>query len=190
MARVNPTEFAILGLLADEPMSGYDIKRLVEERLSHFWSESFGHLYPMLRRLHGRGLVSQQVERQEGRPDRKVYSITDAGREALEAWFAEPPSPQRPRNEVLLRIFLGRHARPEDLIRDIRAQRGGFAGTLAQLREVRARLESEGSAHPDHVYWGLTIDYGLRALEALVAWGDDAESKMMEIAEERPRAEG
>jgi PadR family transcriptional regulator, regulatory protein AphA len=186
MARVNPTEFAILGLLAEEARTGYDIKKVVEERLSHFWSESFGHLYPMLRRLHERGLVAQQVERQEARPDRKIYSITDAGRSALEAWFAEPPSPQRPRNEVLLRIFLGRHTRPEHLIRDIRAQREGFASTLDQLRGVKARIESEAADHPDQVYWGLTIEYGLKALEALVEWGEEAEAAMRKITS-KPR---
>jgi PadR family transcriptional regulator, regulatory protein AphA len=178
MARVNPTEFAILGLLAEEARSGYDIKKVVEERLSHFWSESFGHLYPMLRRLHERGLVGQEVERQEGRPDRKVYTITDDGRAALQAWFAEPPPPQRPRNEVLLRIFLGRHAKPEHLLRDIRVQQEGFARTLAQLRAVKARLVTEGPTHPDHLYWDLTIEYGLNALAALVEWGEKAESKL------------
>jgi PadR family transcriptional regulator, regulatory protein AphA len=189
MARVNPTEFAILGLLAEEARSGYDIKKVVEERLSHFWSESFGHLYPMLRRLHERGLVGQEVERQEGRPDRKVYTITDGGRAALEAWFAEPPPPQRPRNEVLLRIFLGRHARPEHLIRDVRVQREGFARALAQLRAVKTRLDSEASPHPDRVYWDLTLEYGLKALEALVEWGEKAESTLTEIAEEESRSE-
>jgi PadR family transcriptional regulator, regulatory protein AphA len=185
MARVNPTEFAILGLIADEALSGYDIKKLVEERLSHFWSESFGHLYPMLRRLHQRGLVERSVERQEGRPDRKLYSITDDGRAALEAWFAEPPAPQRPRNEVLLRIFLGRHANPDHLIRDLRIQRDGFAHTLAQLRAVKARLDAQPALHPEHVYWTLTLEYGLKALDALVEWGEGAESALRKIAKER-----
>lgn len=184
MARVNPTEFAILGLIADEALSGYDIKKLVEERLSHFWSESFGHLYPMLRRLHQRGLVERSVERQEGRPDRNVYSITDDGRVALERWFAEPPAPQRPRNEVLLRIFLGRHGNPDHLIRDVRLQRDGFADTLAQLRAVKARLDSQEPSHPERVYWNLTLEYGLKALEALVEWGEGAESALRQIAEE------
>jgi PadR family transcriptional regulator, regulatory protein AphA len=184
MARVNPTEFAILGLLAEEELTGYDIKRVVEERLSHFWSESFGHLYPMLRRLHERGLIGQRIERQEGRPDRKVYAITAKGESALETWFAEPPSPQRPRNEVLLRLFLGRHAKPEHLVRDIRAQREGFSRSLAQLQTVKARLDSEAATHPDHVYWNLTIEYGLKALTALVEWGEMAESALTEIAED------
>jgi PadR family transcriptional regulator, regulatory protein AphA len=189
MARVNPTQFAILGLLAEEALAGYDIKKLVEERLSHFWSESYGHIYPMLHRLHRRGLVEQSVERQEGRPDRKVYAITDEGRAALESWFAEPPAPQRPRNEVLLRIFLGRHADPGYLIRDVRAQRDQFARTLGQLRAVKARLDAEPRAGLDHVYWSLTLEYGLSALEALVAWGERAEASLKEIAEHGPPGE-
>jgi PadR family transcriptional regulator, regulatory protein AphA len=182
VSRVNPTEFAILGLLSEGPLTGYDIKGEVETRLAHFWSESFGHIYPMLRRLHERGLVDREVERQEGRPDRKVYSLTANGRAALEGWFAEPPSPMRPRNELLLRIFLGRHANPEHLLRDVRSQREAFARSLAQLRAVRSRIDEEAADHPDHIYWDLTLDYGLKALESLVAWGEEAEARLAEIA--------
>ncbi len=172
---MNPTEFAILGLLAEAPRSGYDIKKEVEERLSHFWSESYGHIYPMLRRLHDSDFVAKEVERQEGRPDRYVYSLTEDGRRALEDWFAEPPAPPRPRNELLLRLFLGRHAQPEHLIRDIRMYRQAFEGTLARLREIESRIDAEKETLPDRVYWKLVVDYGVRALEALAAWGEEAE---------------
>lgn len=183
MARVNPTEFAILGLIAEEPRSGYDIKKEVEERLSHFWSQSYGHIYPMLRRLHERGLVAKTLERQDGRPDRKVYSLTDEGREALEAWFAEPPPPQRPRNELLLRIFLGRHAPAEHLLRDVRNYRAGVARTLAELRAVETRVDREADTHPDRIYWKLTVRYGLKAFEALAEWGEEAEAALSEVVE-------
>jgi PadR family transcriptional regulator, regulatory protein AphA len=178
MPRVNPTEFAILGLLAEEPRSGYDIKKEVEERLSHFWSESYGHIYPMLKRLHERDLVVKEVERQEGRPDRNVYHITDDGRRALEDWFAEPPSPFRPRNELLLRIFLGRHARPEHLVRDVAAFREGVTQALGRLGAVKGRIEAEAASHPDRVYWDLVLGYGLAAFEALSTWADDAEAAL------------
>jgi len=178
MARPNPTEFAILGLLAEAPRSGYDIKKEVEERLSHFWSESYGHIYPMLRRLHERGLVVKEVERQEGKPDRNVYQITDEGRSALEAWFAEPPPPIRPRNEFLLRLFLGRHSRPEYLLRDIRQHGAGMKSALARLQMVKARLQSEAGDHPDLLYWELVLESGLKALGALAEWSDEAEARL------------
>lgn len=178
MARVNPTEFAILGLLAEAPGSGYDIKREVEQRLSHFWSESYGHIYPMLHRLHEQGLVAKTVQREQGRPDRNVYEITDDGRRALEDWFAESPSPLRPRNELLLRLFLGRYARPEHLIRDVRAFREGLQAGLDQLRGIAERIEDEAASHPDRVYWDLVVDYGLVVFEALVDWSRKTEDRL------------
>jgi PadR family transcriptional regulator, regulatory protein AphA len=185
MSRVNPTEFAILGLLAEEPRSGYDIKKEVEERLSHFWSESYGHIYPMLRRLHERDLVVKEVERQEGRPDRYVYSLAEDGRRALEDWFAEPPPPARPRNELLLRLFLGRYGRPEHLLRDVRNHRKGVEGALRQLRAVEARVDTEAEAHPDRVYWKLVIGYGTKAFQALSEWGEEAEAALEAAARGR-----
>jgi PadR family transcriptional regulator, regulatory protein AphA len=184
MARVNPTEFAILGLLAAEPRSGYDIKKEVEERLSHFWSESFGHIYPMLRRLHERGLVEMEVERQDGKPDRKVYHLTDEGRSALRDWFAEPVSPLRPRNELLLRIFLGRHAEDADLLRDVREQGARARESLSRLKAVQARIQTEAGDHPDRRYWGLVLDYGVRVLGTLAEWSEDAEAALEAPSEE------
>lgn len=186
MSDVNPTECAILGLLVEEPRSGYDIKKEVEARLSHFWSESFGHIYPMLNRLHDRGLVVRTVERQEGRPDRKVYSVTDRGRQELVDWFAEPPAPPRPRNELLLRIFLGRHAPTEHLLRDIRQYRKTTRDTLAHLRAIRERIEAEAHEHPDRKYWDLTLDYGLHVFEALALWGEKAEAALTRTEEGSP----
>jgi PadR family transcriptional regulator, regulatory protein AphA len=190
MARPNPTEFAILGLLAEEPRSGYDIKKEVEERLSHFWSESYGHVYPMLHRLHERELVVKEVEKQEGKPDRNVYHITEEGRKALEAWFAEPPPPIRPRNEFLLRLFFGRHSRPEYLLRDIRRHGDGVKGALARLRAVKARIESEAGGHPDRVYWELVLENGLKALGALAEWSDEAEARLETLGSEGFTAAG
>lgn len=178
MARENPTEFAILGLLAEGPRSGYDVKRDVEEILSHFWSESFGHIYPMLRRLHGRGLVKQRVISRAGRPDRKVYSITAKGRTALKRWFTQPPAAPRPRNELLLRLFFGRHAEPGQLTRDVRHYRDELLKARERLEEVKARLDAESGESPDQAYWELTLDYGLAAFAALAEWSTMAAAQL------------
>lgn len=180
---MNATEFAILGLLAEGPLSGYDIKKEVEERLSHFWSQSYGHIYPMLRRLDERGLVAMSVERQEGRPDRKVYAITDDGRRALEDWFAEPPAPSLPRNELLLRIFMGRHAPAEHLLRDVRESRERAERTLAMLQAIGARVDADTGRDEDRTFWKLTLRYGLRVYQAIAEWGREAEAALRELDE-------
>jgi PadR family transcriptional regulator, regulatory protein AphA len=184
--RGNPTEFAILGLLAEKPRSGYDIKKEVEERLGHFWSESYGHIYPMLRRLNGRKLVAVRPgRRQPGRPDRRVYSLTASGRRALEAWFTHPPGPSRPRNELLLRIFLGRFAPPATLLRDVQTYRAGVLATLRQLRGIRAAVRGDAAPSPDLVYWALALDFGVRVFQALDDWSGLAERRLKELRRSR-----
>ena len=95
MATPNRTHFAILGFLTHGPMSGYDIKKLVEESTENFWSESFGQLYPALRRLTQVGLIEKNEEPSLGGRPRHIDNINDRGRAALTAWLREPTAPAR-----------------------------------------------------------------------------------------------
>ena len=109
-ARESTTRYAILGVLTLGPMSGYDIQQTIQRTIAHFWRESYGQLYPALARLDAEGLVSRRVEPQTGRPDRHVYSLTPAGWTTLCAWLARPVAPRRTeRNELLVKLFFGRH---------------------------------------------------------------------------------
>ena len=160
-------------------MTGYDIKMEVERRLSSFWSESYGHIYPMLRRLHARTLVTRrEVAGTKGPARRKVYRITAAGRRALAAWFATPPARARPRNELLLRVFFGRHAPPGALVRDLAAYHAGAAATLAHLRAVRRAVAADHSTTPDFTYLDTVLDAGERIFEALSTWSADARRRV------------
>ena len=73
----------LLGLLTIQPMSGYDLGQVIRASVGHFWRESYGQIYPNLKRLAAEGLVSAKTERQKGKPDRRIYSITGKGREQL-----------------------------------------------------------------------------------------------------------
>ncbi len=90
-----------LGLLTLGDASGYEIKQVFEDQLSHFYAASFGSIYPALTRLTEQGLVSCRAEAQSKRPDKKVYSITPAGRLAFLDALAEPPAPDRVRSDFL-----------------------------------------------------------------------------------------
>lgn len=71
MARENTTRYAILGMLAHSAFTGYELKQEVAKSVSHFWSESYGQVYPVLRALVRDGLATVSVEHGEGRPDRR-----------------------------------------------------------------------------------------------------------------------
>ena len=101
------TPNALLGLLSLGPMSGYDIRQLIPRSIGHFWSESYGQIYPGLKRLAAAGLVAKKTERKKGSPDRHVYSLTADGREQLRRWLKLPVAEEVPRNELLLKLFFG-----------------------------------------------------------------------------------
>lgn len=173
MGRQNRTEYALLGLLAAGPKSGYDIKQEVEEVLSHFWHESYGHIYPVLKRLHDQDLATRRKEAQEGRPDRYVYTITDEGRRELRRWLAEPVEPRPPRNELLLKLFFGRFADPGTLASVVEEYGDQARTALERLETVAASLDADEELSADLAYWKMTLDMGLRTLAAIAAWVDD-----------------
>ena len=97
-----------LGVLVLGDSSGYEIKKHFEEGpFSHFHAAGFGSIYPALGALLADGLVTCTEMAQEGRPDKKVYSITEAGRRAFRRELHKPPSPDSYRSEAIFMMFFG-----------------------------------------------------------------------------------
>ena len=97
--------YIILGLLGAHPMSGYDIKRAFDRSLATYWNAGNSQIYTTLKTLAARKLVSSEIIQQEGRPNRRVYSLTPAGRTTLDAWLAEPVPSRFAKDEFLTRLF-------------------------------------------------------------------------------------
>lgn len=116
-----PITYGVLGLLAFwGPLSGYDLKRLFDHILSPMWGAAHSQIYHELRRMKDLGWVEMEREEQEARPDRKVYSITPQGSEALTSWQAQPASVLQLRDELLLKILFGSFASRSDLIANLK----------------------------------------------------------------------
>jgi len=173
-ARSNTSRYALLGLLSLGPRSGYDLKKLIDRSIAHFWSESFGQIYPILRRLEAEGLARRRSQRQDGKPDRQVYSLTTKGQEELQRWLEQPARPEGFRSELLLKLFLGAHVSPEVSIRQIRDYRKRQQARLATYAGIEKRLRTEARGHPDLPYWLLTLGYGKHRAAALLRWSDEA----------------
>lgn len=135
--------YAILGLLAREPLSGYDLARRTKERLGFFWQARHSQIYPELARLEEEGMVRHRVVEQRDRPDKKVYSITDAGLEALKEWVVEPPGPRPARDELVLKAYSLWLADPKEALALFREQERRHEEQLRRYEEIGAWMEKE-----------------------------------------------
>lgn len=94
-----------LGILTFGDATGYEIKKRLEGPLRHYYDASFGSIYPALANLKRDGLVLRVEENQEKRPQKKVYSITQAGRLALIEALHEDPRPDRYRSDFMVTLL-------------------------------------------------------------------------------------
>ena len=141
-----PLDYALLGLLARAPASGYDLIREMEEPVGFFWHARRSQIYPELARLEQTDLVAHEVVEQQDRPDKKVYRITEAGRAALAAWVTAPLRQPRDRDEFMLKIFSIWLADPPQALALIRTHEQHHAHRLAHYESLRAEMEQKRGA--------------------------------------------
>ncbi len=179
MPRVNQSQFALLGLLGIEPMSGYDLKQLIAWSVGHFWREGYGQIYPTLQKLEKQRLVTKKTQRQKGKPDRNIYSLTAAGRERLKRWLSEPASPEVPRNELLLKLFFGQWLPGAMSRRQVEQRRQLWNQQLVEYVAIRKRLFKENTeGNPGLPFWEITLSYGEHIAKAQLAWSDETLKKL------------
>lgn len=187
MPRENKTKYAVLGLLTYASLSGYDIRRIYADSLGNFWSESYGAIYPILKRLEEQGLVTREVERQAGRPDRNVYTITDRGRDEMRRWLAQPADPVKERVEVLLKLFHGWEVGPAVMLEHVRRFRAEHVALLERYADYEEMITREDE--PPSPYWLMTVSCGRHTSEACIAWCDETIARLERLPA-APRAGG
>jgi PadR family transcriptional regulator AphA len=106
---------AILGFLSWRSLTGYDLKKLFADSEFFYWSGNSNQIYRTLVQLHKEGLVTREVEQQESYPDRKVYTITEAGQAALRAWAGSAPELPELRHAFLVQLAWADPLCPEEL---------------------------------------------------------------------------
>ena len=164
---------ALLGLLTIEPMSGYDLGCMVRASIGHIWSESYGQIYPNLKRLAANGLVDCKTEKHKGRPDRRIYSITKKGREQLSQWLAVPPQPEIPRNEMLLKLFFGSHVPVHILIGNVERMVEEHRALLEKFQRTEKDDIDKNMHYPDAPFWKMAARYGQIEMEAHLKWAEE-----------------
>jgi len=170
MARTSSTPYAILGFLTLTPMSGYDIRKEAASSIGHFWSESYGQIYPSLRKLEAEGLVRRQNTDSSGGRERQTFAITPRGRKALQKWRARAPHSAPPRNELLLKLFFADEQSATHDANWIAELKEKETARLAEYRSLRRQLLKEQRNHPSLPFWLATLRYGIHRSRAVVCW--------------------
>ncbi len=116
-------KYAILGLMMQAPVTGYDIAKAFGPGLGSFWSAKHSQIYPELKRLTEEGLIQFSVVTQGERMEKKLYEVTDAGQEDFMQWLLQdPPLEPTPKDVFRLRSYYSQWLTEEDYLRLIQKQ--------------------------------------------------------------------
>lgn len=177
-SRSFPVEYAALGFLVEAPRHGYDLHRDLSEGLGALWHIALSQLYSVLHRLVKENWAAVEVEPQEDRPSRQIYSATPEGRRAFWQWACSPVTHPRDLRVVFLaKVYFLRRLRPEAVRGLIDAERG-------QLCDIAAALRERGSASSDDAaIAAATCSFRAGQIENAIRWLD-ASRKLLESAKE------
>ena len=173
LKRYSATTYAILGLLTTHCRTGYDIKRMIDTSLSHFWKISYGQIYPSLKLLVEDGLIERHDQTGSTKVERVEYTLTNEGQKLLKQWLQEPMEKfSNEKNEVLLRLFLSDEKQTTTTIQQIEKYRAVQYEKLETYELIEHSLRTEPVTI--HRKRGLlTLDFGKKMSRAIVEWCDE-----------------
>lgn len=179
MANTKKIDYVILGLLSHESLTGYDIKQRMDSGLSLFWGASYGSIYPTLNLLLQKGMITSENVSQNKR-DKIQYTITQAGRDKLIEWLKLPVEKDEIRYETLLKLFFAGDNTRESTIKHLEAFESKIAKELEMLQFFAQNLERVKEQDDAHLYYLLTVKFGIQTYEGYLKWCQEAKDEIVE----------
>lgn len=178
-------EHAILVSLAERSASGYDLARRFDASIGHFWKASHQQIYKVLGRMEAAGWVTPDVVEQEGRPDKKVYVVTAAGRDELAAWTSRPSTIEPMRSELAVKLRALPFGDRSAIVEDVRARRRVHEKQLAYYLHSAARFYPRPEAVTDDELGGwLVLRGGILGEQMGIAWCDEMLQRLVADGDE------
>lgn len=177
----------ILGLLGYGSMTGYEIDRAFKDSLNYFWKAQTSQIYRELQTLKNNGWATDEVVEQSDRPDKKVYSITESGREEFMRWLREDNVPLGLRSSLLMKTFFMGERSPDEniaffsgLAEAVSAYQHQFESQPPQVQQYMQRIDDPMKA----LYWRMTVEYGAMYMQMLVDWAEKCKKELEDIRHE------
>jgi PadR family transcriptional regulator, regulatory protein AphA len=172
MKQLSPTARVLLAMIRNGRRTGYEIKQLVDVSTRFFWAASYGQIYPELKRLEQAGLITGEDEPSGGR-QRRAYSLTRAGDEALDAWLRSDAEPlYELRDEALLKLFFSNELTDAERLALVRQMRARHEAVVDGLESIAEAAASVGGGTQ------MTHQYGLGLHRWVIDWCNEQEEKL------------
>jgi DNA-binding PadR family transcriptional regulator len=162
----------ILTVLTQGQLTGYEITKNFDDVLSYFWRASHQQVYRELARLSDDGCVTHEVVEQAGKPNKKVYGLTDLGRDELARWVASETDPPRPQYDLLVKLLAAPAVGKDVLLREIERQQAVTSAVLAAFRaknDLCMQIPLERLSEHEQILH-LALRRGLLLVEAQMKW--------------------
>lgn len=168
-------KYILLGFLNYAPMTGYELKRRLDNSTSHFWHAYHSQIYTTLRRMEKDGLLASELDDSDDKLERREYTVTDKGRAALQAWLDDPMTDITPSKEALLvRTFFSAGRDIDHVLDELRLQRQLHQRQKAHYDAFDIDEVTREDLKRDAVFWKLTLEFG-QAYEAMyLDWLDNS----------------
>ncbi|MFF7389315.1 PadR family transcriptional regulator [Streptomyces scabiei] len=170
----------LLALLARGPAHGYELKQDLEQLLGAAYPQpNVGQIYVTLGRLEKSGLIEGEEVEQSSRPNKKIYHLTDAGREALRAWYEEAADEPRVRDEFFMKLALAPRTGLADQIALINRQRRHYLNTMRNLSKLSTAENGRDNGRDNRVS-RLLIEGAMLHLQADLDWLERCQEELEE----------
>ncbi|MCU7821941.1 PadR family transcriptional regulator [Kitasatospora sp. DSM 101779] len=184
-------EHAILVSLLEQPGSGYELARRFDRSIGRFWTATHQQIYRVLRRMEADGWVAAEEVAQDGRPDKKVYSATAAGRGVLVGWLREPVEPETVRHELAVKIRAAAFDDPAALVPEVERHRTEHAALLARYLSGEQRdFPDPDALDAQQRLQHVVLRGGIEYERMILAWLDDVLATLHRLQATPPSTPG
>ncbi|MGE5381251.1 MAG: PadR family transcriptional regulator [Methylocystaceae bacterium] len=168
--------YALLGFLNYAPMTGYDLKKILDDSVNFFWSAQTSQIYRELKVLEKDGYIEAAVKPSEKGPNRHEYHITESGNSHLRKWLSEAHNDENMRNEFMVWLLFSSQVSKDEMYRQLQKKLQDYQKEYQMLREVGNGIQEYvqwfGKEDEDF-YWKMVLKRGLYDVEAKIHWAED-----------------
>ena len=167
---------AILGLLEVNPMSGYELKRYFDSSINSYWPATHSQIYRTLDELAKDGFLIYELIQQDKNPNKKIFSITDKGRQELASWLIQTKKLPSIRHQILLQFSLSQQLDKEEILELIKTYKYQLEEKIAILTSPQHAITLDYARdEKERLIWELTLDNGIMFYNNEIEWANRCE---------------